>query len=213
MQGRKFVMLVDPNARRRASIVQCFSTRRLHVEPFETAEELSSCREEDAIVLLYDEGEILSDVKAVLAKRGLFLPMVAYHQSPAPQQVAQAVLAGAMEYLPLPLKPNSLEGALNVALERFECFGKKKQAAAKAQIELERLSKREREVLLLLAEGRSNKKIANELAISPRTVEIHRANMMSKLDAKHVADCVKTVLEVDFYAETDQMPSARRTAA
>ncbi len=57
------------------------------------------------------------------------------------------------------------------------------------------LSRREREVLEWLAEGSSNKQIARELEISPRTVEIHRANMMTKLGANHAAEAVRLWLE------------------
>ncbi|MBL0922469.1 MAG: response regulator transcription factor, partial [Phycisphaerales bacterium] len=57
------------------------------------------------------------------------------------------------------------------------------------------LTPREREVLDWLAEGSSNKAIARELDISPRTVEIHRANMMTKLGARHAAEAVRLKLE------------------
>ncbi|WP_255548125.1 response regulator transcription factor [Erythrobacter ani] len=57
------------------------------------------------------------------------------------------------------------------------------------------LSVREREVLDWLTEGSSNKVIARRLEISPRTVEIHRANMMHKLGARHAADAVRLRLE------------------
>lgn len=57
------------------------------------------------------------------------------------------------------------------------------------------LSAREREVLDWLADGSSNKVIARELDISPRTVEIHRANMMNKLGANHAAEAVRLKLE------------------
>ena len=57
------------------------------------------------------------------------------------------------------------------------------------------LSPREREVLDWLTRGCSNKVIARELTISPRTVEIHRANMMSKLGARHSAEAIRLRLE------------------
>lgn len=60
---------------------------------------------------------------------------------------------------------------------------------------IEDLSEREREVLDLLVDGGSNKRIARELSISPRTVEIHRANMMQKLGAGHVAEAIRLRLD------------------
>ena len=64
-----------------------------------------------------------------------------------------------------------------------------------ARRRIDQLSKREREVLDWLSEGCSNKAIARELEISPRTVEIHRANMMDKLGAGHAAEAVRLRLE------------------
>ncbi len=60
------------------------------------------------------------------------------------------------------------------------------------------LSRREREVLDWLSQGLSNKAIARALEISPRTVEIHRANMMDKLGATHAAEAVRLRLEADY---------------
>ena len=67
--------------------------------------------------------------------------------------------------------------------------------AAEARQRISRLSMREREVLDRLAEGCSNKAIARELEISPRTVEIHRMKMMGKLGARHAAEAVRLRLE------------------
>jgi two-component system response regulator FixJ len=55
------------------------------------------------------------------------------------------------------------------------------------------LSPREREVLSVLATGKTNKHVARALAISPRTVEIHRANIMRKLEAEHVVDAARVM--------------------
>ena len=69
---------------------------------------------------------------------------------------------------------------------------------ANAQSRIERLTLREVDVLKLLAGGGSNKSIARVLGISPRTVEIHRSNMMRKLGASSVAHVVKTAIEADL---------------
>ena len=61
-----------------------------------------------------------------------------------------------------------------------------------------RLSKRERQVLELLARGSSNKLIARELSISPRTVEIHRANMLNKIGANHTSEAIRIAIEASL---------------
>lgn len=62
------------------------------------------------------------------------------------------------------------------------------------------LTGREREVLSLAAGGQSNPQIAAKLAISPRTVEIHRANMMRKLSLRHQSDLVRYAVKQGFVA-------------
>ena len=76
-----------------------------------------------------------------------------------------------------------------------EAQGWARRQAADARRRDSQLSKREREVLELLALGSSNKVIARELSISPRTVEIHRGNMMTKLRAIHSAEAVRLWLQ------------------
>jgi FixJ family two-component response regulator len=73
-----------------------------------------------------------------------------------------------------------------------------------ARARIRDLSPREREVLDRLADGFSNKAIARDLAISPRTVEIHRANMMEKLGAGHPSDAVRVRIEARL-DEEEQM--------
>ena len=76
-----------------------------------------------------------------------------------------------------------------------EQFGAARRRMIEARDRISTLSTREREVLDWLAEGSSNKAIARELDISPRTVEIHRANMMNKLGVRHAAEAVRLRLE------------------
>ena len=106
--------------------------------------------------------------------------------------------AGALDYLPLPLQP----GRLGAMLERIDDEAAAQADARQRMIEargrIRNLSAREREVLDWLAQGSSNKAIARELEISPRTVEIHRANMMAKLGANHAAEAVRLKLEANL---------------
>jgi FixJ family two-component response regulator len=69
------------------------------------------------------------------------------------------------------------------------------QLRVAAQSKIERLTCREREVLKLIAAGGANKTIARALGISPRTVEIHRSNMMRKLGTSAVADVVRIAIQ------------------
>lgn len=60
---------------------------------------------------------------------------------------------------------------------------------------MQRLTKREREVLVGVADGLSNRRIGEQLAISPRTVEIHRANMLTKMGAQHTSEAIRVAIE------------------
>ncbi len=71
--------------------------------------------------------------------------------------------------------------------------------AAKARISI--LTPRERDVLGRLVEGRPNKVIAHELGISPRTVEIHRANLMDKLACRSLAEAVRIAIAAGFHSD------------
>ena len=61
---------------------------------------------------------------------------------------------------------------------------------------LESLTDREREVLDLMTQGKQNKMIAQDLGVSPRTIEIHRARVMEKMDAQSVAELVRMMLDL-----------------
>ena len=103
----------------------------------------------------------------------------------------QAMKAGALDFLEKPYKADALLETINKAFDRME-----HESAGSAQIESARakvdvLSPRERDVLTGLIEGRSNKVIAYNLAISPRTVEIYRANLMTKMGVRSLSEALR----------------------
>ena len=63
---------------------------------------------------------------------------------------------------------------------------------------IEKLSKREREILAGMVEGLSNRLIGKHLSISPRTVELHRANLLSKIGARHSAEAIRLAIEASL---------------
>ena len=67
-----------------------------------------------------------------------------------------------------------------------------------ARSRVQRLTKREREVLAGVADGLSNRLIGERLAISPRTVEIHRANMLNKMGANHTSEAIRIAIEASL---------------
>jgi two-component system response regulator FixJ len=106
--------------------------------------------------------------------------------------------AGAVDFLEKPIEPEHLLSSVRTALRRNS---KRSQAPARDDLELieerlGRLTAREREVLDCLVRGRSNKVIAYELDISPRTVEMHRARVMQKMEAQSLSQLVRMALTV-----------------
>jgi two-component system response regulator FixJ len=102
-----------------------------------------------------------------------------------------AMKAGVYDFIEKPFDPGSLLSAIDAAFAQLEIatFATQRVSAAKSKISS--LSPREADVLKGLIEGRPNKIIAHELEISPRTVEIYRANMMEKLGVHSLAEALR----------------------
>ncbi len=123
-----------------------------------------------------------------LAALEVSLPLIAVAEEPRSNQIVAAIKAGALDYLALPFNPMVLEECLMRVSEEVDAY-------VEARSRISNLSNGEREVLDWLARGNSNRTIARELEISPRMVEIHRANMMSKLGATNAAEAVRLKIE------------------
>jgi FixJ family two-component response regulator len=134
-----------------------------------------------------------------------WLPVIVYSQEPLPERIVDVVLQGAMDYLAWPFDAAHLRARLRVLFKRKRSFSELRRRAMKAQRLVEGLTGRERQVLFELANGNPNKAIARNLAISPRTVEIHRANMLGKLGVKSSQEAVAVALFADLkYSEDDR---------
>jgi two-component system, LuxR family, response regulator FixJ len=110
----------------------------------------------------------------------------------------EAMKIGAVDFFEKPFNDDQLVASVRAALQQQQ--DQTKRGAERAEIEhrISTLSAREKDVLAGLIDGRANKQIAFDLGISPRTVEIYRANLMNKMQADSLSDLVRMALVVQM---------------
>ena len=129
-----------------------------------------------------------------MAARGLRLPIVIVTAHGDVPLAVEAMKAGACDFVEKPYAAASILGAVEAALSRGDEALERAREATEAAARVGALTPREREVLHGLVAGRQNKVIALDLGLSPRTVEIHRANLMGKLRAGSLSEAVRIAL-------------------
>ena len=110
----------------------------------------------------------------------------------------EAMKLGATDFFEKPFNDDLLLASVRGALQERAHHTKRHAERAEIEQRLARLSAREKDVLTGLIEGRANKRIAFDLGISPRTVEIYRANLMTKMQADSLSDLVRMALIVEM---------------
>lgn len=131
------------------------------------------------------------EVQQALIERGVTMPVIILTGHGDVSVAVKAMKAGAVDFLEKPFEKATLLASIGIAFERLAAANDITVRAAEAQTLLGVLTPRERDVLEGLAQGLPNKTIAYDLDISPRTVEVHRANLMSKLDVRSLSDALR----------------------
>ena len=198
MNGGLHLILVDDDLRRRAKLSHGLLGNGVHVEPFEDVSELIAHWPRDGLILAHDDGDTIGRLIEYMSGSGNWLPLVAFADAPATRRVVQAMQDGVLDYIAWPVDDAELVETLTRAEERgrTQTNARLREAVARSRIEV--LSEREREVLGGVANGLSNDLIARQLGISSRTVEIHRANMLSKIGANHTSDAIRIAVEASL---------------
>jgi two-component system response regulator FixJ len=134
------------------------------------------------------------DLQRELLKRRIALPVIVMTGHGDVKLAVEAMKAGAVDFLEKPFAPEALVEAVRTALARYSEAMKEAGVAAAITTRLSGLTPRERDVLDGLIVGRPNKTIAYDLGISARTVEVHRASLMTKMGAANLPDLLRMVL-------------------
>ena len=139
------------------------------------------------------------EVSQALRDRGISFPVIVMTGHGDVNVAVQAMKLGAIDFIEKPFEKSLLLGSIEDGFARLANVDTHQIRADEASVRLDALTPRERDVLQGLVRGHPNKTIGYDLDISPRTVEIHRANLMSKLGVASLSGC----LRIAFAAEQD----------
>ncbi len=192
------VHLIDDDEHVRRALSFLLGTAGLAVKVYESASAfLEKCED-------FQSGCVVSDVRMPgidgvellrqLQKKHARMPVVIMTGHADVALAVAAMKAGAVDFIEKPFADDVLLAAIQLAFDREQKMGRPGAEAADVHRRLESLTARESEVLTGLLAGHPNKTIAYDLGLSPRTVEVHRANVMTKMGASSLSELVRTVL-------------------
>ncbi|WP_082553745.1 response regulator transcription factor [Altererythrobacter sp. Root672] len=201
---RTTLHIVGGDSRSRAEQARIAFALGHHAEVYSEFEELLDRPPSEGIIIAADNDEVamIGSLIRKFGEHGIWLPVVVASDEPRIDRAVAAIKAGAIDYLTLPLEMGSFVRRLAGIIAESREYAERRRREVNARHSIGMLSRREREVLELLSAGRSNREIGSWLDISPRTVEIHRGNMMTKLAAGHIADAIRLWLDAQFELPT-----------
>ncbi|MEM8634197.1 MAG: response regulator [Pseudomonadota bacterium] len=137
---------------------------------------------------------VLKEVRS----RGVSLPIIVLTGHGDVSTAVSAMKAGATDFLEKPYKKETLLNSIEMGFQLLETSQTQLSQRQAAEARISELTSRELDVLERLTDGLTNKAIAEDLGISARTVEIHRANLMSKLNAETLSAALKIAFAADL---------------
>ncbi|MFL6551339.1 MAG: response regulator FixJ [Povalibacter sp.] len=198
--ARPTIFVVDDDAAVRDALKLLLRSVGQAVETFGSGQEFVDAYSEDrpgCLVLdIRMPGMSGLELQQKLNERHSILPIIFITGHGDVPMAVEAMQAGAVDFIQKPFRDQDLIDRINQALEKD---GNNRAALGERndiRRRLETLTPREREVLDLVVHGKANKVIAGDLKLSQRTVEIHRARVMEKMQASSLAHLVRMVLEV-----------------
>jgi RNA polymerase sigma factor (sigma-70 family) len=192
------VFVVDDDAGVRNSMRRLISSVGLHVETFRSAHEFLRAYDPQApgcAVMDVRMPEMSGlEVQERLAEADYSIPIIFVTGHADVPMAVRSIKAGAVDFIEKPYRPQSLLDGIQHALTLDEHRRREWQESTEIRSRLSRLTPREREVLDLVVDGRTSKEIAQRLGLSPKTVHVHRSEVMLKMKAGSVAELARLVV-------------------
>lgn len=195
------VHVVDDDAPMRDSIAFLLSAEGIATRTYEGARALLDRHAE------LEFGCIITDIRMPgmnglemvqeLKRLGIPHPVIVLTGHADVSLAVQAMKAGVLEFLEKPFDDEALVGAVRLGLSQSGSDASRKQEQAEIAARVSQLTGRERDVFDAIVAGDSNKAAALRLGISPRTVEIYRANVMTKMNANSLSELVRMALQLE----------------
>jgi two-component system, LuxR family, response regulator FixJ len=194
------VMVVDDDAGIRNAMRTLLKSVGLNSTLFASAQEfLNSYQPSQSGCLVLDirmPGMSGLELQQQLNMRGAVIPVIFMSGHADIPMAVEAMQHGAFDFLQKPFRDQDLLDRIQRAIVKDRELRKSLGEHERIRTHLDSLTPREREVLDLMAQGKQNKVIAQALNVSPRTIEIHRARVMEKMNAHSVAELVRMMLDL-----------------
>jgi two-component system, LuxR family, response regulator FixJ len=198
MPPNSLVHVIDDDDAVRESLEFLLRAAKIEVRTYDSATAFLNAMPGDAAGCIVTDvrmpGVSGVDLLRQLKARGSTMPVIVITGHGDIQLAVEAMKIGAADFLEKPFDDEALLASVKSALDRLEKDVQRDTDRADLNNRLASLSAREREVLEGLVAGKANKVIAFDLGISPRTVEIYRAHVMTKMNAGSLSELVRMAL-------------------
>jgi two-component system response regulator FixJ len=200
MAPRGKVYVIDDDGAMRDSLAFLLDAAEFEVTLFESAQHFLD------VLPSVDFGCVISDVrmpgidgiellKRLKTSRSSLPVLIMTGHGDVPLAI-EAMKLGAVDFLEKPFEDDRLIGMIDTALKQAEAGARSEAAVLDIAARVESLSPREHQVMEGLVAGLSNKQIARDYDISPRTIEVYRANVMTKMQAGSLSELVRLAMRV-----------------
>ena len=196
------VVVVDDDRGFRDSLERLFRSVGLYARTFASIAEFADSEPLDRPTCLVLDvrmpGRSGLEFQSDLGAAGAMLPIVFITGHGDIRMTVQAMKAGAIDFLTKPFRDQDLLDAVNAGLARDRARRANDHSLCELKTRLERLTPRERAILIEVVQGRLNKQIADDMDITETTVKVHRSNMMRKIEAASLPELCRMAERLDL---------------